>query len=1019
MARLTILTQDEITDLYEIPTLDDDERSFLFALDTDDIAVLDSFENNTACKVDYILQLGYYRAVNYFFLFSFQKVKADAVFIMRLYFPEEPFPKKQVSKNHHYRNRCEVMNKFGLKDADTDFQSQLLKEAKELVKRHALSRFVLEGLLVYCQQQNVIRPAYSSLQDIVTTALRDERNRLVNKLYTDADKELRAELDKLLTNDELFYNLTLLKKDQKNFSTTEIKNSVAKQQLIIGIYQKSQILMPKLGLSEQNIIYYANLAEFYTIQKLRRFTDKNLVRLYLLCYVHRRFLKINDHLVSSLIQKMTKYADDANDYQRSKIELIENVDSKLRQQACKVLAINIDSGISDEQVRAKAFEVVPEADYKQFLNEFKKPNLDRDFYRWQYYGQQALTIKRNMRPIFKVLDFSCTNDGLTEAIAFLRRHLSSGLSFRDYAYEDIPMNFFPQSLKKFLTYKVLVDDQQVKKVDGDRYECMVYSQLKQGIANTSVFIKDSNCYRTLDDELIDIEYWTQHKDEILKQLNMPLLSMNIEDLLSKLEANLKEKYERVNQNIKNGENTSLKIHRNKQGELVNWTLPYTRLDDGINNPFYEKLLVSSIGDILKFSAEATGFLKSFSHLQPKYAKSHPDPEVIHACVIANATGVETKKMKAISDVKEQDLDRVNKSYIRYQTLNAANDVIMNHTAKLPIFGEYNLADYGVHASVDGQKLATKYHTIKSRHGKKYFGLLKGVVLFALIGNHLPLCLKVIGANQHESHFLLDIVESNTSDVEITAVSGDMHSINRVNFALMYLFGYRFMPRFTQLCDKSDHKLVSFDEIDNYAKHLIKPSNKVNKSLIIKEWDKVLRILASLAIKKTTQSQIVSKLSSCKKIDPTLKALIAFDEIIMTDYVLDYIDSREIREVVQGSLNRGESYHQLSSTIAKVSGGRMLNGKTEIELDINAESIRLIANAVIFYNASIMSALYQHYLTIDPEKAKEILRFSPVAWQHINFIGKYEFYNREHIVNIQDVIKKLIGEFEIDIPAASL
>jgi hypothetical protein len=42
------------------------------------------------------------------------------------------------------------MNKFGLKDADTDFQSQLLKEAKALVKRHALSRFVLEGLLVYC-----------------------------------------------------------------------------------------------------------------------------------------------------------------------------------------------------------------------------------------------------------------------------------------------------------------------------------------------------------------------------------------------------------------------------------------------------------------------------------------------------------------------------------------------------------------------------------------------------------------------------------------------------------------------------------------------------------------------------------------------------------------------------------------------------------------------------------------------------------------------------------------------------
>ena len=1020
MARLTILTQDEINALYAIPTLDDEERSFLFTLDTDDIAILDSFENNTARKVDYILQLGYYRAINYFFLFSFHKVKADVDFIMQLYFPGEPFPKRQLSKSNHYRNRCEVMNRFELKDADAGFQEQLIKEAKALAKRHSLSRFVLEELLSYCQLQNVLRPAYSSLQDIVSIALREERKRLVNKLYTDADKELRAELDKLLENDDLFYNLTLLKKDQKNFSTTEIKNSVAKQQLIIGIYRKSKVLMPKLGISEQNIIYYANLAEFYSIQKLRRFADKNLVRLYLLCYVYRRFLKINDHLISSLIQKMAKYADGADDYQRSKIELMETVDTKLRQQACQVMAINIDDRIPDEQVRAKAFEVVPLADYKQFLNDFKKPNLDRDFYRWQYYGEIALTIKKNIRPLFKVLEFSCVNEGLTQAVAFLRQHLNGSQSFRDYNYQEVPMNFFPQTLKKLLIYKVPIDGHPpVKKVDGDRYESMVYHQLKQGIANTTVFIKDSHCYCALEDDLINIDDWTQNKAQILQQLNMPLLSMNIEDLLSKLEASMKVKYDQVNQHIRTGENPSLKTHYNKQGELLKWTLPYTRLDDGINNPFYEKLRVSSIGDILKLSAEATGFMKSFSHLQPKYAKSNPDPEVIHACIIANATGIETKKMKEISDVKENDLDRVNKNYIRYQTLYAGNDVIMNHTAKLPIFAEYNLSDYGVHASVDGQKFATKYHTIKSRYAKKYFGMLKGVVLFSLNANHLPLCLKVIGANQHESHFLLDIVESNTSDVEITAVSGDMHSINRVNFALMYLFGYRFMPRFTQLWDKSDNNLVCFDEVDNYKQHIIKPSKKVNKALIIKEWDKVVRILASLALKKTTQSQIVSKLSSYKKTSPALKALIAFDEIIMTDYLLDYIDSKEVREVVQGSLNRGESYHQLSSTIAKVSGGRMLSGKTEIELDINAESIRLIANAVIFYNATLLSTLYQHYQSVDPEMAKAILRFSPVAWQHINFIGKYEFYNRGDMLNIQELIKNIIASFEIDISSVRL
>ncbi|MFI3190163.1 hypothetical protein BCS42_16225 [Crenothrix sp. D3] len=96
-------------------------------------------------------------------------------------------------------------------------------------------------------------------------------------------------------------------------------------------------------------------------------------------------------------------------------------------------------------------------------------------------------------------------------------------------------------------------------------------------------------------------------------------------------------------------------------------------------------------------------MNAFSHLQPKYAKASPDPEVIYACIIANATGIESKKMTDISDVNDNDLDRVNKNYIRYQTLYKSNEMIMNHTAKLPIFAEYNLSDYGVHASVDGQK----------------------------------------------------------------------------------------------------------------------------------------------------------------------------------------------------------------------------------------------------------------------------------------------------------------------------
>ena len=48
------------------------------------------------------------------------------------------------------------------------------------------------------------------------------------------------------------------------------------------------------------------------------------------------------------------------------------------------------------------------------------------------------------------------------------------------------------------------------------------------------------------------------------------------------------------------------------------------------------------------------------------------------------------------------------------------------------------------------------------------------------------------------------------------------------------------------------------------------------------------------------------------------------------------------------------------------------------------------------------------------KYPPIHRFSPVAWQYINFIGKYEFYNIGDMLNIQWLIKNIVVSFEIDI-----
>jgi len=72
----------------------------------------------------------------------------------------------------------------------------------------------------------------------------------------------------------------------------------------------------------------------------------------------------------------------------------------------------------------------------------------------------------------------------------------------------------------------------------------------------------------------------------------------------------------------------------------------------------------------------------------------------------------------------------------------------------------------------------------------------------------------------------------------------------------------------------------------------------------------------LALKTTTQNIIVGKLSAFARTNKTRRALWAYDNMLRSLYLLDYIDSPPLRQHVQRALNRGEGVtgRPLSSTI---------------------------------------------------------------------------------------------------------
>ncbi len=84
------------------------------------------------------------------------------------------------------------------------------------------------------------------------------------------------------------------------------------------------------------------------------------------------------------------------------------------------------------------------------------------------------------------------------------------------------------------------------------------------------------------------------------------------------------------------------------------------------------------------------------------------------------------RMGEVSDIRYQALSTTSENFIRLETLKAANDLVSNALAALPIFGQYAISE-SIHSSSDGQKFETRIHTINARHSPKYFGLKKGIV----------------------------------------------------------------------------------------------------------------------------------------------------------------------------------------------------------------------------------------------------------------------------------------------------
>lgn len=1019
--RLHVLTQDEIKALYAQPNFTQEERHEYFSLTSAEQVVLDR-QHTDISKLYFILQLGYFKAKHRFFSFDFAYVPDDISYLSRRYFDAQPVSESTsiqdaINKRTRQRQQRLILQLCQYHRCNDQHRYQIRIKAQQAARVSGKPIYVFRSVWKYLAVQRVVVPGYSFMQDLVTQALLDEQSRLTSLLREHLEDDDLKALANLLEDDHGLYQITQLKREPKDFSLGQIKQELLRGKQLLPLYRVARRLLPILGISNESITYYASLVHYYSVHRLKRF-DLWIAYTYLLCFIYHRHQRLHDHLIEGLRYKVRRYQEQAKEAAKEEVYQLRIQANQYIRKAGEVLKLFTDETISEDvsfsAIQAQAFAIL-EPEHLDYIAEHMRTEarFDPRSFEWAHIDTLTHQFKLQLRPVLQALELTASTTGhpLLEAADWFKTAFDKGRPVKP----PLPDQFIPDSVRRYLFERT---DDSAKVPLPDRYEFLLYRQLRNGIEAGDIFCRDSVRYRSFEDDLIDDQRW-QHKKHLIAQTGLRILEQPIEAHLETLKDRLEYRITEVNARIASGENKYIQIKSGPSRRSTagtgpkRWSLKYPTGREPINHRFFNALEQVQIADVLHFVQGHCAFMHSFEHVLGRYVKTELDEQVLVAALLAWGTNMGVGQMAQNSDITFAALSQISDSFIRLETLATANDRIVNATAALPLFRHYDMEGV-LHSSSDGQKFETRLHTFKARHSPKYFGLKKGVVAYTLIANHVPINAELIGAHDHESHYVFDLLFNNTTDIDPEIHSTDTDGSNHVNFALLHVFGYQFAPRYKDLYDKVRTNLYGFYHPKHYDPSvLLKPIRKINTRLIIEEWDNIERILVSLALKTTRQSIIISKLSSHARKNKTKRALWEYDHIIQSLYLLDYIDLPPLRRNVQRALNRGENYHQLRRAVSFANFGK-LRFKTEYEQKLWSESSRLITNSIIYYNMALLSALWtqkkQDGHADDPsaeEEASMLAQISPVAWQHINLGGRYEFGSSPELINLEAIVDRLV------------
>lgn len=814
-------------------------------------------------------------------------------------------------------------------------------------------------------------PSFRKLDDLATSI----REQVHQEIYTGTAAVLSKQECFLLDS------LLIVEKQTNQSGFGKIKSSPGKNSLKqMRLWSNrlnwlDSIMTPSKYISKishTKIRQFASQARQLELGDIKDISNSNKRYTLLLCFLHESQIKTRDELTTMFLKRIRLTHNQAKEQLKS----LKEESRKWEEQI--VVAFNevVNCAVAQKKdtVFAKQVRSILELQggAQQLSEKYKSIAA--------YHNNNHLPLlwgkhKAHRKAIFKLLGLmeirsSSQDDTLLDSFSFIKEHKDSKKEFLPL---DLDVNFLSKRWKTLVTTRVNAS----KILKRRELEICILSHMADAFRSGDLFIADSEEFADFRTQLLPWEDCQDHLKEYCNDMDLPGTA---EEFVDKLQNKLHKACEKANDLFP--KNTEFTIDPNGKMHLKRYRAKekpqqLKELQSKIRESMPERHLLDMLKNVYYWS----NFTKHFG--PPSGNKTKMNNALSKYLYTVFGYGCNLGAAQTARHIKEdislRTIKRINDQHITTDKLHAASVDLIDKYASFELPGFWG---DGKSAAADGTHMPLiKNNLLGERHIR--YGGYGGISYHHISDTYIALFSKFIGCGIWEAVYILDGLMKNNSKLQPDTIHADTQGQNEPVFGLSYLLGIKLMPRMRNWNDVTFYKV---DKKDQYA-HIDQVfSDVIDWNLIRAHWKDLMQVVISIKQGKVLPSMLLQKLGTHNKKNKLYRVFRELGRVIRTEFLLQYLNSKDLRRKITAATNKIESFHNFHDWITF--GGTTITTGDPVEQEKRNKYLDLVANTIIFHNVVDMTNVL-HKLNKNMELTPELLaHLSPYLTEHTKRFGYY-------------------------------